>query len=105
DFTMVFGFPGTTDEYLPAVAIEHITKEYNPSNIAIREAALKVIDANMKVNDEVRIKYASKQARIANAWKKWIGENLGIEKSNAIQERREFEERFKKALKEKNLED
>ena len=104
DFTMVFGFPGTTDEYLPAVAIEHITKAYNPSNIAIREAALKVIDAKMKESDEVRIKYASKQARIANAWKKWIGENLGIEKSNAIEERRAFEASFKKALKEKGLE-
>src|SRR5690606_24088407 len=104
DFTMVFGFPGTTDEYLPAVAIEHITKAYNPSNIAIREAALKVIDAKMKESDEVRIKYASKQARIANAWKKWIGENLGIEKSNAIEERRAFEATFKKALKEKELE-
>ncbi|MFV0571885.1 MAG: S46 family peptidase [Xanthomarina gelatinilytica] len=104
DFTMVFGFPGTTDEYLPAVAIEHITKAYNPSNIAIREAALKVIDAKMKESDEVRIKYASKQARIANAWKKWIGENLGIEKSNAIEERRVFEATFKKALKEKGLE-
>src|SRR5690554_7098491 len=54
DFTMVFGFPGTTDEYLPAVAIEQITQEYNPSNIAIREAALKVIDAKMKESDEVR---------------------------------------------------
>ncbi|HLV69058.1 MAG TPA: S46 family peptidase, partial [Xanthomarina sp.] len=51
-----------------------------------------------------RIKYASKQARIANAWKKWIGENLGIEKSNAIEERRAFEATFKKALKEKELE-
>ncbi|MFD2551257.1 S46 family peptidase [Bizionia sediminis] len=105
DFTMVFGFPGTTDEYLPAVAIEHITQEFNPSNIAIREAALKVIDANMKASDEVRIKYASKQARIANAWKKWIGENLGIKKSKAVEKRREFEERFTKALKEKDLEE
>jgi len=105
DFTMVFGFPGTTDEYLPAVAIEQITQEYNPSNIAIREAALKVIDAKMKESDEVRIKYASKQARIANAYKKWIGENLGIQKSNAIEKRREFEADFKKALKEKNLEE
>ncbi len=105
DFTMVFGFPGRTNEYLPAVAIEHITKEYNPSNIAIREAALKVIDAKMKESDEVRIKYASKQARIANAWKKWIGENLGIEKSNAVEERRLFEANFTKALKEKGLED
>ena len=104
DFTMVFGFPGTTSEYLPAVAIEHITKEFNPTNIAIREAALKVIDEKMKASDEVRIKYASKQARIANAWKKWIGENLGIEKSNAVEKRKAFEATFTKALKEKGLE-
>jgi hypothetical protein len=104
DFTLVFGFPGRTNEYLPAVAIEHITKAYNPSNIAIREAALKVIDAKMKTSDDVRIKYASKQARIANTWKKWIGENLGIEKSNAVEKRREFEATFTKALKEKGLE-
>ncbi len=105
DFTMVFGFPGRTNEYLPAVAIEHITSEFNPTNIAIREAALKVIDAKMKESDAVRIKYASKQARIANAWKKWIGENLGIEKSNAVAKRREFEETFKKGLKEEGLEE
>jgi hypothetical protein len=104
DFTLVFGFPGTTNEYLPAVAIEHITKEFNPTNIAIREAALKVIDDKMKSSDDVRIKYASKQARIANAWKKWIGENLGIEKSSAVEKRREFEATFTKALKEKGLE-
>lgn len=105
DFTLVFGFPGRTDEYLPAVAIEHITQEFNPSNIAIREAALKVIDAQMKVDDAIRIKYASKQARIANAWKKWIGENLGIEKTKAIEARRAFEATFTKAMKENGLED
>ncbi|WP_452601143.1 S46 family peptidase [Pontimicrobium sp. MEBiC06410] len=104
DFTLVFGFPGRTNEYLPAVAIEHITKEFNPSNIAIREAALKVIDAKMKTSDAVRIKYASKQARIANAWKKWIGENLGIEKSNAVAKRKAFEAEYTKALKTKGLE-
>lgn len=103
DFTMVFGFPGSTNEYLPAVAIEHITKEFNPTNIAIREAALQVIDEKMKESDAVRIKYASKQARIANAWKKWIGENLGIEKSDAVAKRRAFEATFTKALKEKGL--
>lgn len=105
DFTMVFGFPGRTNEYLPAVAIEHITKDYNPTNIAIRDAALQVINEKMIADDEVRIKYASKQARIANAWKKWIGENLGIEKSNAVENRRKFEATFTKALKEKGLED
>jgi hypothetical protein len=105
DFTLVFGYPGRTREYLPAVAIEHITQFFNPSNIAIREAALKVIDAGMKASDEVRIKYASKQASIANAWKKWIGENLGIEKTDAIAKRREMEARFEKALKEQGKEE
>ncbi|MGJ5642711.1 S46 family peptidase [Formosa sp. S-31] len=104
DFTLVFGFPGTTQEYLPAVAIKEITEELNPSNIAIREAALKVIDANMKASDEIRIQYASKQARIANAWKKWIGENLGIKKSNAIAKRQALEAEFTEAVKQKKLE-
>ncbi len=104
DFTMVFGFPGRTNEYLPAVAIEQITQKVNPSNIAIRKAALNVMDKKMKTDDEVRIKYASKQARIANYWKKWIGENLGIEKSGAIALKREFESEFEKQLKAKGLE-
>ena len=103
DFTMVLGFPGTTDEYLPAVAIEQMVEKINPSNIAIREAALKVIDAAMKTDDKVRIQYASKQARIANSWKKWIGENLGLKKSNAIAKRRAFESEFNTQLREKDL--
>lgn len=104
DFTMVFGFPGTTDEYLPAVAVAQTVEKINPKTIAIRGAALKVIDANMKTDDQIRIQYASKQARIANAWKKWIGENLGIEKSGAIAIKREQEAEFTKQLKAKGLE-
>ncbi|CAH8284537.1 peptidase S46-like protein [Mariniflexile fucanivorans] len=103
DFTMVFGFPGTTDEYLPAVAVAQTVEKINPKAIAMREAALKVIDANMKSSDEIRIQYASKQARIANAWKKWIGENLGIKKSGAIAKKQAFEVEFTNALKTKNL--
>ena len=99
DFTMVFGFPGRTNEYLPSVAVAQITQKVNPSNIAIREAALKVIDANMKADDQIRIQYASKQARIANSWKRWIGENLGIEKSGAVKIKQDFEKEFTKGLK------
>lgn len=101
DFTMVFGFPGRTNEYLPAVAVEQITQKVNPTNINIREKALKVIDAAMKSDDKIRIQYASKQAGIANYWKKWIGENQGIEKSNAIAKKREFEAEFSKAISKK----
>ena len=103
DFTMVFGFPGRTNEYLPAVAIEQITERINPNTIAIREAALKVMDVYMKSDDKIRIQYASKQARIANYWKKWIGENQGLEKSSAIANKRAFEAEFTKQLEAKGL--
>lgn len=103
DFTMVFGFPGTTDEYLPADAIAQTVQKINPEAIAIREAALKVIDAYMKADNQIRIQYASKQARIANAWKKWQGENLGIEKSGAIAIKKAQEAEFTKQLKAKGL--
>lgn len=104
DFTMVFGFPGTTDEYLPADAIAQTVEKINPTAIAIREEALKVIDAYMKTDDQIRIQYASKQARIANAWKKWQGENLGIAQSGAIAIKKAQEAEFTKQLQAKGLE-
>jgi len=101
DFTLVFGFPGRTNEYLPAVALEQITKKINPSNILIREKALKVMDAAMKTNNKIRIQYASKQASIANYWKKWIGENQGLAKSHAIEKKRQLEALFTKKVNKK----
>lgn len=105
DFTLVFGFPGRTNEYLPAIAIEQITQKVNPSKIAIREATIAVMNEAMKKDNKTRIQYASKQARIANSWKKWIGENLGIEKSKAIAKKRNLEAEFMNLVKEKGLQD
>lgn len=105
DFTLVFGFPGITNEYLPAIALEQITKKVNPERIAIREATITVMNEAMKADDKTRIQYASKQARIANSWKKWIGENLGIEKSKAVEKKLEFENKFSNLVKEKGLEE
>ena len=84
DFTLVFGFPGTTDEYLPSVAIEQVVNTLNPARIAIRDAALAVQDKYMREDQEIKIMYASKFASIANYWKKWRGETLGLKKSNAV---------------------
>lgn len=103
DFTMVFGFPGRTNEYLPAVAIDQIVNKLNPAKIKIRENALKIVDGFMRNDPEIKIKYASKYARIANYWKKWIGEGQGIEKSNAIAQKRNLEKQFSKIVNEKDL--
>lgn len=84
DFTLVFGFPGTTDEYLPSVAIEQVINTINPARVAIRDAALAIQDKYMRADPQIKIQYASKFARIANYWKKWQGEMLGLKKSNAV---------------------
>ncbi len=91
DFTLVFGYPGTTDEYLPAIAIEQVVKTLNPARIKIRDAALAIQDKYMRADPQIKIQYASKFARIANYWKKWQGETLGLTKSNAAQIKKQQE--------------
>ncbi|SDX13489.1 Peptidase S46 [Lutibacter oricola] len=103
DFTLVFGFPGRTNEYLPAVAVDQTVNVLNPAKIEVRENALKIVDGFMRADQAVKIKYASKYASIANYWKKWIGENQGIEKSKAIQKKRDLETEFSKIVNEKEL--
>ena len=84
DFTLVFGYPGKTNEYLPAVAIAQIANELNPAKIEIRDQALKVVDGFMRKDNAIKIQYASKYASIANYWKKWIGETQGLLKSDVV---------------------
>ena len=99
DFTLVFGFPGRTNEYLPSVAIDQIVHKINPAKIEIRNDALQIVDKFMRSDDKIKIQYSSKYARIANYWKKWIGENQGIEKSKAIEKKQEQEKEFTKRVK------
>ncbi|MBS7333408.1 MAG: S46 family peptidase [Weeksellaceae bacterium] len=98
DFTFVYGFPGSTDEYLPASSIEQIKESLNPARINVRTIALSHIDKKMREDDATRIAYASKQARISNAHKKWIGENLGLNRSNAVEKRKQYEAEFTKRI-------
>jgi len=99
DFTLVFGFPGRTNEYLPSVAIDQIVHKINPAKIEIRNDALQIVDKFMRSDDKIKIQYSSKYARIANYWKKWIGENQGIEKSKAIEKKQEQEKEFTQRVK------
>lgn len=102
DFTLVFGFPGQTQEYLPAVAVEQIVDVLNPARIEIRDEALKVVDSYMREDQKIKIQYASKFARIANYWKKWIGESQGLKKSNAIAHKKDLEQQFTDKVKQTN---
>ena len=98
DFTMVFGFPGRTTEYLPSSAVEQIMTVNDPAKISIREKALNVIDGFMRKDEQIKIQYASKYAGIQNSYKKWQGEVLGLTRTDAVGKKREYEAEFQKRV-------
>lgn len=98
DFTMVFGFPGRTNEYLHSSAVEQIMKVSDPAKIGIREKALQVIDGFMRKDEQIKIQYAAKYAGIENAYKKWKGEMLGLGISKGIEKKKKKEAEFEKII-------
>ncbi len=93
DFTMVFGYPGSTEQYVPSYHIKMIMEKVNPELIDLRGKKLDIIN-KYKSDPEVRIKYAAKDARISNSWKRWIGEIRGLKKLNTIESKESFEKGF-----------
>ena len=94
DFTMVFGFPGTTEQYLSSKAVEDYIDVINPTRIEMRKQSLSVIDAAMDNSAATKIKYASKQSSISNAYKKWIGQNLGLKQKDVLEQKKAFEKEY-----------
>ena len=94
DFTMVYGFPGRTNEYLFSDAVKYTALTSNPHKIALRTLRLDIQKEEMNKDRAVRIKYASKNAGVSNAWKKWQGEAKGILKMKAIENKQAFEAKF-----------
>jgi hypothetical protein len=98
DFTMVFGFPGRTTEYLPASAVEQIITVNDPAKIFIREKALNIIDEFMRKDEQIKLQYASKYAGVQNNYKKWQGEVLGITRTDALSKKKAYEAEFQKRV-------
>ena len=94
DFTMIYGFPGNTQEYVTADAVDYVAKMANPMKIALRTIRLDIISEAQAKDVATRIAYAAKHANIANAWKKWQGESLGLERLGTAEKKRAYEAEF-----------
>jgi hypothetical protein len=98
DFTMVFGFPGRTNEYLTAAAVKQVMTVNDPAKIKIRHQALEVLNRYMRSDEKTRIQYAAKYASVENAYKKWQGEVLGLTRSGAVDKKLAYEMEFTKRV-------
>lgn len=102
DFTMVTGYPATTNRYLTSFALQTSLEQTNPAIIDLLGKQLEVMKKYMDADDAVRIKLASDYASMANTWKYFLGQNEGLKKSAIIQEKRNIEKRFSKWLMQSN---
>lgn len=104
DFTMIYGFPARTTQYLYSVAVQHIVEVSDPLKIALRQIRLDEMNAAADTSAKIRIQYAAKNASVSNAWKKWQGEVQGLTNANVIHGKRLQEAAFDRWAKGKKYE-
>ena len=96
DFTVIYGFPGRTQEYIHSEGVRYIEEIGDPHKIHLRTLRLDIMNKYQAESQKVRIQYSSKNAGVSNAWKKWQGEVKGIKKMKTVQTKQEFEKAFDK---------
>ena len=94
DFTMVYGFPGRTTEYVASWAVDLSQNYVDPVRIEARTLRLGIWWKHMMENDTVHIAYSAKYSGVANGWKKWQGEIIGLKKSDAIHKKLSYQDSF-----------
>jgi hypothetical protein len=94
DFTFVFGYPGTTKQFLTSDAVDFVQNMDDPIRIKLRTIRLDVYNRAMNESPAQRLRYASQVASVANGWKKWQGEVRGLKRLNAVDKKKAFERDF-----------
>ena len=94
DFTFIYGFPGSTKEYIHSEGVRYIEEIGDPHKIALRTLRLNIMNNHQSQSQKVRIQYSSKNANVSNAWKKWQGEAKGIKKMKTVATKQAYEKEF-----------
>lgn len=98
DFTMILGYPGTTDRYMTSSGVQELMDIVNPDRVKIRGTRQDILLKDMMSNPSIRIKYASKYSESSNYWKYSIGQNRGLAALNVVDKKRLQEDNFRKWL-------
>ena len=94
DFAMILGFPGRTNRWLPASGIDQNVKYAYPAWVEASKTAMDAMKNDMDKDDNVRLNYASKYARLANYWKNRQGMIEALSKFRTAQTKAENEAAF-----------
>lgn len=95
DYTMIMGFPGSTERYMTSYEIDQVLNISNPNRIFIRGERQKLMMEDMVASEKVRLQYANKYAGSSNYWKNSIGESRGLRKLGVKGQKEALEVRFR----------
>ena len=84
DFTMILGYPGSTNRYVPSAEVRNKFEVLNPTISTVRRLKLETLKTRMDADPLIRLKYQDKYFGISNYcdYAKW--ENLCIRRYNII---------------------
>lgn len=94
DFTLVFGYPGSTQQFIVSDAVEMTLEDINPVAIHQRGVRLDIMKKYMDQSTEIRLMYSAKANSISNGWKKWIGESKGLKECHVVAQKKAQEAEF-----------
>ncbi|MEM7162976.1 MAG: S46 family peptidase [Bacteroidota bacterium] len=94
DFTMIMGFPGSTDRYLSSYGVQQALDIEQPARVELRGEKLRLMKEEMDKSDKVDLQYASKYASISNYWKYFIGQQAGLKKLKVYDKKKAIENDF-----------
>jgi len=94
DYTMIFGFPGSTDRFLTSFGVQQALEQSNPTIVQIRSEKLAIMKSGMDANKKTKIQYASKYAGTSNYWKYFIGQSKGLKRMRVYDKKVEIENEF-----------
>ncbi len=96
DFTMIWGFPGSTERYMSSFGIDYNVETFYPIIIDIFGKELEVMEEFQKADPAVNLMYADTHASLANTWKNFIGQCKMLRKNRVSESKIRLENRYRK---------
>ncbi len=102
DFSMIYGYPGSTNRYEISDGVKLSTDINNPTLVKLRDMRLKFMYAEMIKDPAVKLQLASSYAGIANYWKFFEGETKQLLKYDVFGAKKKYENEFNEWAKGKS---
>lgn len=102
DFSMILGYPGRTNRWMPSAGIYQNVKYAYPAWVEGSKTSMDALKKHMEQNQQVNLDYASKYAGIANYWKNRQGMIDALTQHKTAEAKRAKEEEFVKWINSKD---